>query len=224
MEIKIVEQKSLLKNEDIKWYLLDEQLWATKLQQYSEIEHSIENSIGSFNWLYDVNDTVLFNKFNHSLETVIINLSGKTSVDYAENSNIRYKNNKIKGNIFLYDASYMNYEFRGKVVYSVSQDCLYAFQKEKGTNIIFLFVTDDFGFVVEDGQLEGWILKNACQHLYLEDEKITNINKKALAKYLNAIEMLDNDNSEGFERTVMEMDLYDDSFGKKLKDLLVDMQ
>ena len=64
MRIITRNQLSNLSNRDIKWYLLDEKLWITKYYEYADVEDSIEWSIGSFNWLCEVNDTLLFNKEN----------------------------------------------------------------------------------------------------------------------------------------------------------------
>lgn len=80
--MKVIEkyQNSELNNNDVKWYFFDEHLWITKYKDYSEIEESILKSVGSFNWLYEINDTVLFNKEGR-FETAIIGLAGGIRVD-----------------------------------------------------------------------------------------------------------------------------------------------
>lgn len=77
MKIQVKSKKNGLKNSDVKWYLLDEELWVTKYENYMDVEKSIANSEGSFNWLYDLNDTVLFEKESGKFETAIINLKKK---------------------------------------------------------------------------------------------------------------------------------------------------
>lgn len=91
MKISVKNQQSDLDNEDIKWYLSEEKLWITKHNEYAEIENSIEKSVGSFNWLYEINDTILFSKKDKRFETAIIDLSGKIRVSDLESAFVTMK-------------------------------------------------------------------------------------------------------------------------------------
>ena len=62
MKVYVRQEESRIHNDDIKWYLANESLWITKYDNYADIEKSMGNSYGSFNWLYEVNDTLLFEK------------------------------------------------------------------------------------------------------------------------------------------------------------------
>lgn len=182
-------QYSLLLNNDVKWYLFDEKLWITKCKDYSEIEKSILKSIGSFNWLYEINDTLLFN-MEGGFETAIIDLAGKIATDtYSQYANIIQIGKK--GNIFLEEKKNSDFEFSSSVIYSEDNDALYSFpislEKEK---LSIVFVVDDFGFVIVDHDLQGWILKNASQYIYIAEENNQDITPHILARYFKALEML----------------------------------
>ena len=100
MRIITRNQLSNLSNRDIKWYLLDEKLWITKYYEYADVEDSIEWSIGSFNWLCEVNDTLLFNKENGRFETAIIDLSEKIVIADIDDLFLSIKKEQ-KGELFL---------------------------------------------------------------------------------------------------------------------------
>lgn len=170
MKILIKNQKNGLENNNIKWYLPDEELWITKYENYESIEKSIINSEGSFNWLYEVNDTVLFEKENGKFETAIIELSNKITTQNSKNiSTDGYCKNK--GDIFLAEKKSCSFEFPAKVIYEKKEDCLFSIQEDlKSEKAVVLYITDDFGFVIEDDILSGWELKNASKHIYISQE------------------------------------------------------
>lgn len=196
MKISIKEQHSNLCSKDIKWYLSDESLWITKHKEYAEIEERIGTSVvGSFNWLYKVNATVLFNRENGQFETAIIDLK-EIHTSTLEEVYLPAKNKQI-GNLFFEDKDHCNFEFPSPAIYIKDQDALISLPvnlKEK--EYLILFIVEDFGFVICDHQLEGWILKNASNYVFPshidisiseEIEIVPNNNQELLENYLNVL-------------------------------------
>lgn len=190
-------------HDDIKWYLSDETLWITPYKEYLDIEKSIENSVGSFNWLYEVNDTVLFNKNNRKLETIIINLSGKIIPSDLENSIIDFQNEK-KGEVFFAENNNCNFEFTFPVKYIKNCDYLIAFPENlKKEKVFVTFAADDFGFIIFNNQLEGWILKNASNYICpLQGERNnSNDSSNILNNYFSALNLWEENEDNIIELT-----------------------
>lgn len=222
MKISTGSQTSSLCNHDVKWYLSDEKLWITKHNEYAEIEDSIETSVGSFNWLYEMNDTVLFHKNNGKFETAIIDLSGKIKIGNIEDALIFIKR-KEKGELFLAEKRNCNFEFSSLVSYVKNSDYLISLPPDKKIqDLSILFIVDDFGFIIFDNQLEGWILKNASKHIYTTQisETISDNNPELLAMYLNALNLWEEDqnNTEEFKKLLESIGTKRDMLSLAIKD------
>lgn len=203
MKVLIKEQISNLSSDDIQWYLSDEKLWITTYKEYLDIERNIKNSVGSFNWLYEVNDTVLFNKNDKRLETVIIDLSGKIITSDFENSIIDFQNEK-KGEIFFAEDKNCILEFPSPVKYIKNFDCLIAFpEKLKKKKVSVTFAADDFGFIIFNNQLEGWVLKNASYYIYPLQGMRNNFNDASniLYNYFSALNLWEENENNIIELT-----------------------
>ncbi len=195
MRVLVSNQNSNLSNEDIKWYLLNEKLWVTKYNEYSDVENSIEESIGSFNWLYEINDTLLFDKSDGKLKTVIIDLAGNISVNNLEKFFMSKKREK-KGGLTLAEKKNCNFVFPSSITYVKNKDCLIAYSADlEKEELLILYIVDDFGLIIINDQLEGWILKNASKHvcgLQVQGSIVDN-NPYLLAKYLEALRIWEED-------------------------------
>ncbi len=201
MKISVKYQLSNLNNEDIKWYLAEEKLWITKYNEYSEIEKSIEKSLGSFNWLYEINDTVLFDKKDRRFETAIIDLSGKIRVGDLESAFVSMKKQE-KGELLFAEKENCDFEFSPEVIYIKDGDVLAAYSANSEDRTVFiLFIVDDFGFVINDDQLEGWVLKNASRHICISQtyKIIYEDRRDLLEKYLNLLSLWEEDEENTVE-------------------------
>lgn len=224
MEISTKNQASSLCNHDIKWYLFDEKLWITKHNEYADIEKSIERSMGSFNWLYEINDTVLFNKENGEFETVIIDMSGKIKTGDLDDFLISIKR-KEKGDLFLVEKTYCDFEFSSLITYAKNSDYLISLpEKLKIEELSILFIVDDFGFIVMNNQLEGWVLKNASKYIYI-CEKISDNNPDLLAMYLNALNLWEanEDDTEELKKLLESIKTKKDTFSLAIRDNLINI-
>lgn len=201
MDIIINNQISSLKNKNVKWYLCDQQLWITKYNEYADVERSIERSVGSFNWLYEINDTVLFNKTDGKFETAIIDLPEKIFIRNMKNIFTIIENTQ-NGDLYLKYKKNCDFKFPNSVTYDKDCDFLGTYPEnldKRKCQIIFM--TEDFGFFTVDQRLEGWILKNASNHVCTsksnEGKQVANPN--LLEKYfiaLNIWEENENDKKE----------------------------
>lgn len=194
MNVYVKTEESIIRNNDIKWYLVDEALWITVFENYEDIERNIGNSYGSFNWLYNVNDTILFEKQNGKFVLAIINLTGKIKVlDNLVNLEVEKK----RGDLFLVNKEHYDFEFKNAVCYAYKTDCLYSCPQHINKNIIQLSITEDFSFLIYDDFLVGWWLKNASRHLVVADKYEIKIDEKTeiLAHYLEALKIWEQDES-----------------------------
>ncbi len=205
MKVSVLENKSNITDEDVRWFLIDEQLWITKFSEYSQIEEVIRSSVGSFNTIYDINDTLLFNKTSGEFHTSIIGLNSKIKVDSSDEFFIE----KVikKGNLHLDEMNNQSYLFPETVIYSQNLDYLFSLPDVLSLKTCdLILVSNDFGFFVFNDELIGWMLKNAHNHIYINDALVT-VEIDILADYLKAVRHLDNNDKSELLRMVERDDL-----------------
>ncbi len=223
--MKVIEKKQIsnLYNSDVKWYLFEETLWITKYSDYSDVEKSILKSKGSFNWLYEINDTVLFNN-EGEFETAIINLVGKIKIGLFEKyTNIIKTGNK--GNLFLTEKNNSNFKFVSPVIYDENEDVLFSFpvdfEKQKHS---IVFIVDDLGFVIIGNQLEGWILRKASEHIYIAEKNNKEITPHILARYLNSLKLWEeNEDATELKKMLEESKVWKGEFGQALEECIINL-
>ena len=119
MKVYVRQEESRIHNDDIKWYLANESLWITKYDNYADIEKSMGNSYGSFNWLYEVNDTLLFEKESGKFSLAVISLSRKVNImDHAAEKIVH----KITGNQYIREKEHCRLEFDNRAYYECDKD------------------------------------------------------------------------------------------------------
>lgn len=222
--MKVIEkyQNSILNNSDVRWYLFDGTLWITKCNDYYEIEDNIQKSFGSFQWLYDSNDTVLFNE-DGRFESAVINLVAVENGTLKEYTDL-IKTGK-KGDLFIAEKKYLSLEFLPTVIYSENEDILLSVPKEfEKQKALMLFIVDDFGFVILNHQLKGWILKNASKYVCVKDSYNKNITPKMLAKFLNGLKLWDeNEDITELESLLAESMKEDSEFNCVLREWILNL-
>lgn len=223
MKILIKEVNSSIQDSDVKWYLADESLWITSYSDYSGVEKSIANCFGSFNWLYNVNDTLLFEKEDGKFKLAIINLTGKVEVIEAP---IRNHISVKKGEIYFLKPELCDYEFRGKVNYVCEKDYLYSCPSEflQDNDTIILFITCNFGFFIHEQLLVGWMLKKASNHLELStigEKTLAKSGNMVIAEYLRVQKKCEEDNNlEPLVELSMRLESQDDIASLAVKECL----
>lgn len=222
MKVTEISQGSNLLNSDIKWYLFDEKLWISKYNNYAEVEESILRSAGSFNWLYEANDTLLFDKEEGGFETAIIDLSGKITTGPYEKYASMIQAGK-KGNLFLAEKRNSNFEFLSPVIYAESTDILFSFPMNlENQEHSILFIVDDFGFVIMDQKLKGWILRKASKHIYIDEENNQEITPHILEKYLNSLKIWEErEDAAELKKMLEERTIRESKFGHALKECIM---
>ena len=155
MIVKISNSKSIFENEDIKWFLMDGQIWISKYGDYSQIESKIGEFIGSFNWLYEENDTMLFDKEYGRLQIAIIDLVGKIDIDHSQ-ENKKIAESKKDADLYISEKTNQKFEFPNQVLYSEVSDWLYSIEKEQyNQDSLMVAITEDFIFYVVNNQLKA---------------------------------------------------------------------
>ncbi len=189
MNVTAKSEHSSLTNQDVNWFLFDETLWVTKYKEYMQIDDSIAYSMGSFNWLYESNDTVLFHKKDARFETAVIGLSARIKLGFADKY-INYICKGKMGNLYYAENKNIDFVFSPAFIYDENQDLLLSFPdnfSHKKDHV--LFITEDFGFVIIDHQLKGWVLQRASRHVCIHRERNMGITPHMIARYLSALDV-----------------------------------
>lgn len=223
--MKVIERNKStnLLNSDVKWYLFDEKLWITKCKNYLEVEESILKSIGSFNWLYEINDTVLFNK-EEGFETAIIDLAGRIDIGlFQKNTNIIQVGKKA--NLFLAEKKNSDFEFSSPIIYSENEDVLFSFPVNfEKQEYSIVFIVDDFGFVIISHRLKGWFLRKASEHIYIAEEHNKEVTPHILARYLNSLKLWEeSEDATELKKLLEESKIWEGKFSHALKECIVNL-
>lgn len=225
MRVFIKKQESDISDDNVRWYLSDEQLWITVCKKYADIEKSITNSYGSFNWLYEVNDTVLFEKESGRFKTAIIDLSGKIIAMNVDNI-LKEENYKIIGDMFLVEKKNYDFEFPQKVSYTKANDYLTSIPSDLkiSEDVVMLFITHDFAFIINDNLLKGWILKNASNHICMPNSyrKVVSDAPVLLYNYITALNLWEEneENTIALKKILNHIDLREDTVSLAIKECL----
>ena len=224
MKVCIRQEECNINNDDVKWYLSDESLWITEYDNYADIEKSIENSYGSFNWLYDVNDTILFKKGSGKFSLSVINLSGKINVINNMKEKIVHK---VKGDLYLSEKEHCNFEFNDLVYYVSAKDYLYSYSEKCICDkaVVELSITTDFSFFLYSNSLIGWGMRNASRHLKTTNECVKAANEHAaewLTAYFTALKLWEEDENKtiALKTLLTEVQKYNDVPSLAIKESL----
>ena len=224
MDVFIKFEDNNIHNSDIKWYLADESLWITEYENYADIEQSIGDSYGSFNWLYDINDTLLFEKQSGKFRLAVISLSGKIilSESVAES-----KARKISGSLYFTKREHTDFEFDDVVCYVCEKDYLYSCSEKFLLNAetVELVMTADFSFFICQDLLVGWGLNHASKHLkssYESDKGGDKHSEELLTAYLKALKIWEEDENKTDElvKLLEKVQQHDDASGFAIKECL----
>lgn len=227
MKVYVRQEESRIHNDDIKWYLADESLWITKYDNYADIEKSMGNSYGSFNWLYEVNDTLLFEKESGKFSLAVISLSRKVNImDHTAEKIVH----KITGNLYLREKEHCSFEFDNRAYYDCDKDYLYSYSEKCICDkaLVELSVTIDFSFFICSNSLVGWALKNASKHLKTASECKEENNERAaewLKSYFTALKLWEEDENQTFAliKLLEEMQKYNDANSMAIKESLINI-
>ena len=191
MKVMIRKEKSILENDDIKWFLCSGVLWISKHRDYEEIDQNIDHIIGSFNWIYPINDTLLFQKEGGKLETVVIDFTSEIYTQKAVYPLI-LKKEMVRGDLYLLEMRYQDFKFQEEIYYNERKDILYTMPHTLNENTAFvLLIMDDFGFVIEGDELKGWLLRNASSHIHIKgmEKKYSSEGRFLLKRYLEELNL-----------------------------------
>lgn len=188
-------------DKNVRWYLSDGSIWIGLEKIYKEIEEKIPESYGSFIWLNNGADTLLFDKMNALFSTGIVDVMEPINLE----SNVFNNDiNCVTGTIEIVKKEYCDFIFESEITYDINQDALISCPENnlRDNLIIVVKLTNDFNFIIKENKLVGWILRNASQHIsVIENDTIEyglevenlNLLKACLVEYIKAINKLETD-------------------------------
>lgn len=228
MRIVVQETKLPLCDQDIRWYLSGEQLWITKYASYTEIEKSIGQSRGSFNWLYESNDTLLFCDKTGEFHTAIISLSGKIkSIDPPE-KRLTWSDDGPK-TMRLEKPGYSGFEFVFPVTYERQNDFLSSFPDDlEDKDFSVVSISKDSGFIIFDNAIVGWYLRHASIYV-LPSRETYNCKKTGstnlLSEYINLLNSWEAGDANVIDLTVLLNEVQDkeDNISVAVRECLVNI-
>ncbi|MCP1226634.1 hypothetical protein [Sebaldella sp. S0638] len=188
-------------DKNVRWYLSDGSIWIGLEKTYKEIEKRIPESYGSFIWLNNGADTLLFDKMNALFSTGLLNVIEPINL---ESSVFNNDIDCVTGTIEIVKKEYCYLTFESEITYDINQDALISCPENnlRDNSIIVVKLTNDFNFIVKENKLVGWILRNASQHIrvaenntieYGLDVENLNLLRACLVKYIKGINKLDTD-------------------------------
>ena len=202
--MKIIVKENIKNNftdKNVRWYLADGNIWIGLEKTYEEIEESIPESYGSFIWLNNGADTLLFDKTKALFLTGILDVMEPINLESVIlNKDINY----VTGTIEIVKKEHCFFTFESEIIYDINQDALISCPDNnlRDNSIIVVELSNDFNFIVKENKLIGWILRNASQHITVAKNNIIecgldaenlNLLKTSLIKYIKAINKLDTD-------------------------------
>lgn len=211
MEIIISDGNSNFTDLEIRWYLSSQNIWIGKYKKYSEIEDLIPKSYGSFQWLWSGADTLLFDRDKLNLNTAILKVKEPINLN-ADRFNTNYTEN-IKSSICIKNKENFSISISDSVDYFYKDDILFSQVYDfKDVKAIKCMITEDFGFIIQNNLLMGWILYNASTHISPDENSIIHKRdsipylKEVLTDYLSIVKNIDNnltENEEGNLRNLL---------------------
>lgn len=202
MEITFNTSNSKFKDMEVRWYLSNQNIWIGTQRNYSEIEDLIPKSYGSFQWLWSEADTLLFDRDSLILNAAILKIkepinlnASKFSMNSIENmeSSICIKN---KDNFSISLSDSVDYFYKDDILFSQTSGLV------EDLRTIKCMITEDFGFIIQNNLLMGWVLYNASIHLTPEGNSIISKNdpipslNKVLGEYLDIVKQLESNSTE----------------------------
>ena len=130
---------------------------------------------------------------------------------------------KEKGELFLAEKRNCDFEFPSRINYAEDSDCLISSPSDIAVqDLSILFIVDDFGFIVMNDQLQGWILLNASKHICATRicEEESNNDRELLVMYLRAMNLweADEEDTEGLKILLESIKEKMDPFSLAIKD------
>lgn len=173
MKIKIIDNiENGINNSSIRWQLSTHQIWIGDAKDYAEVEALIPKTYGSFKWLFSDSQTLLFDRNRLIFMTAVIDIMGPIEI-IKQSFEIESINNQ-KGTIQLVKARNFDCDFTGDTKYYYKEDVLISYNKnlKLDTDMLIVRITNDFGFIIKEDEIVGWILSNASNHIGNEDENL----------------------------------------------------
>jgi len=199
MKVKINDKQSIC-NTEVRWYISSQVIWIGKEKNYYEIEDLINESYGSFKWLWSDDDTLVFNQDDLNFIGAVIKLNEPIVVK-RDKFDAHITEEKC-GNLEISERKNFNCKLSDFTEYHVEDDILLSYSKEWDVtnSTIEVKITSDFSIIIQNKEMMGIIIYKASTHLLPDGIHQIGINEDTksdlclkLANFFELLKKMDDD-------------------------------
>ncbi|MDD1504378.1 hypothetical protein PVA17_16680 [Lysinibacillus sp. CNPSo 3705] len=195
-----INNKQIISNTDVRWYLSSQIIWIGKEKNYDEIEKLKNKSYGSFEWLWSDSDTILFNKEDLNFIGAVIKLNEPIIVKMGKMDKVLLE--EREGNIKISEERNFECNLSDFTEYYIEEDNLLSYSEkwDRANLSIEVKITSDFSVLLQNNEMVGILIYNASNHLIPDvvyqvdaNENIDSNLCIKLGRFFELIEKIDND-------------------------------
>lgn len=192
--------KQIISNSDVRWYLSSQIIWIGKEKDYREIEELKNKSYGSFDWLWSDSNTILFNKEDLNFTGAVIKLNEPIIVKSGKLDESLWE--KREGNIKISEERNFNCNLSDFSEYYSEEDILLSHSEkwDRAGVSIEIKITSDLSVILQNNEMRGILIYQASNHLlpdafYQVDvsENIESNLCEILGRFFELIEKMENE-------------------------------
>ncbi|WP_285399419.1 hypothetical protein [Lysinibacillus sp. fls2-241-R2A-57] len=234
----MINERQIISNIEIRWYLSSQIVWIGKGKNYYEIETLKNTSCGSFNWLWSDVDTILFDKDSLDFISAVIKLNEPIIVK-RDKMSIVFTEGK-HGNLKISEERNFDCKLSDFTEYYVEGDILLSYSEKwiRTKPSIEVKVTLDFSIVLQNSEMIGIVIYKASKHLLPDSEYLIDENENIesdicimLGSFFQLLEKIDDDLTQHERSELKNLFLeiyeqalpYDDLRYKALRDTILNV-
>lgn len=195
-----INNKQIISNTYVRWYLSSQIIWIGKEKNYNEIEELKNISYGSFEWLWSNSDTVLFNKEDLNFIGAVIKLNEPLMVKNVKMDKVLLE--EREGNIEISEERNFKCNLSDFTEYYIEEDNLLSYSEkwDRANLSIEVKITSDFSVFLQNNEMVGILIYNASNHLLPDEVYQVDANENIdsnlcikLGGFFELLEKIDND-------------------------------
>lgn len=195
-----INNKQIISNTYVRWYLSSQIIWIGKEKNYNEIEELKNISYGSFEWLWSNSDTVLFNKEDLNFIGAVIKLNEPLMVKNIKMDKVLLE--EREGNIEISEERNFKCNLSDFTEYYIEEDNLLSYSEkwDRAKLSIEVKITSDFSVFLQNNEMVGILIYNASNHLLPDEVYQVDANENIdsnlcikLGRFFELLEKIDND-------------------------------
>ncbi|XKO53955.1 hypothetical protein ACI2WT_14265 [Lysinibacillus fusiformis] len=195
-----INNKQIISNTYVRWYLSSQIIWIGKEKNYNEIEELKNISYGSFEWLWSNSDTVLFNKEDLNFIGAVIKLNEPLMVKNIKMDKVLLE--EREGDIEISEERNFKCNLSDFTEYYIEEDNLLSYSEkwDRANLSIEVKITSDFSVFLQNNEMVGILIYNASNHLLPDEVYQVDANENIdsnlcikLGRFFELLEKIDND-------------------------------